>query len=103
MHGMFGYPFIGREMMRVRISYPLALLLGLALGGASADAQPIVLKFSHFLGPTSFFQVDVVEPWANELEAKTNGRVKVEIHNGASPLGKITEQASQVKAGSVDI
>jgi TRAP-type C4-dicarboxylate transport system substrate-binding protein len=61
------------------------------------------LKFSHFLGPTSYFQVDVVAPWAKELEAKTNGHVKVEIFNASSPLGKPTEQANQVKAGRVDI
>jgi TRAP-type C4-dicarboxylate transport system substrate-binding protein len=68
-----------------------------------AMAEPITLKFSHFLGPTSFFQVDVVEPWAKELEAKTNGQVKVEIFNASSPLGKPTEQANQVKSGAVDI
>lgn len=63
----------------------------------------MVLKFSHFLGPTSFFQVDVVEPWARELEAKTGGRVKVETFDGTSPLGKVGEQASNVKDGRVDI
>jgi TRAP-type C4-dicarboxylate transport system substrate-binding protein len=89
--------------MRARISSPLAVLLAFAFGATDADTQPITLKFSHFLGPTSFFQLDVVEPWAKELEAKTNGRVKVEIHDGASPLGKITEQASEAKAGAVDI
>jgi TRAP-type C4-dicarboxylate transport system substrate-binding protein len=76
-------------------------VLAAAAGPAAAD--PITLKFSHFLGPTSFFQTDVVEPWAKELEAKTNGQVKVEIFNAASPLGKPTEQANQVKAGTVDI
>jgi TRAP-type C4-dicarboxylate transport system substrate-binding protein len=81
----------------------LASIATLMLGISGAAAQEVTLKFSHFLGPTSFFQVDLVEPWARELEAKTNGRVKVEVHNGASPLGKVTEQASQVKAGTVDI
>jgi TRAP-type C4-dicarboxylate transport system substrate-binding protein len=66
-------------------------------------ADPVTLKFSHFLAPTSYFQTDVVEPWAKELEAKTNGRVKVEIFNASSPFGKPTEQANQVKAGTVDI
>jgi TRAP-type C4-dicarboxylate transport system substrate-binding protein len=70
---------------------------------APAIAEPITLKFSHFLGPASFFQVDAVEPWAKELEAKTNGQVKVEIFNASSPLGKPTEQANQVKVGTVDI
>jgi TRAP-type C4-dicarboxylate transport system substrate-binding protein len=88
--------------MRARI-LALAVLLAFAFGAVDADAQPITLKFSHFLGPTSFFQLDVVEPWAKELEAKTNGKVKVEIHDGASPLGKVTEQASGAQAGAVDI
>jgi TRAP-type C4-dicarboxylate transport system substrate-binding protein len=79
------------------------VLLAFAFGTTDADTQPITLKFSHFLGPTSFFQLDVVEPWAKELEAKTNGRVKVKIQDGTSPLGKVTEQASEAKAGSVDI
>ena len=78
-----------------------AAILGVAISPAMAD--PITLKFSHFLGAASFFQVDVVEPWAKELEAKTNGRVKIEIFNASSPLGKPTEQANQVKAGTVDI
>ena len=73
------------------------------LVAASAHAQPVTLKFSHFLGPTSFFQADVAEPFARDLEARTGGRAKVEIHNAASPLGKPTEQANQVKAGTVDI
>jgi TRAP-type C4-dicarboxylate transport system substrate-binding protein len=70
---------------------------------AGAQAQPLELKFSHFLGPTSFFQHDVAEPFAKELEAKSGARVKVEIFNASSPLGKPTEQASQAKAGTVDI
>jgi TRAP-type C4-dicarboxylate transport system substrate-binding protein len=88
--------------MRMR-AFPIAAVLAILFGSAQADAQTIALKFSHFLGPTSFFQVDVVEPWSKEIEARTNGRIKVEIHNGSSPLGKVTEQASQVKAGTVDI
>lgn len=90
--------------MHYRAATSAIALLGSLLTAVSfAAAEPITLKFSHFLGPTSFFQLDVVEPWAKELEAKTNGQVKVEIFNAASPLGKPTEQANQVKAGTVDI
>src|SRR5229473_6525987 len=80
-----------------------AALLATLLPGNPAAAEPITLKFSQFLGPKSFFQVDVVEPWAKELEAKSNGQVKVEIHDGTSPLGQVTEQASNVKDGKVDV
>ena len=81
----------------------LALMAGMTLAAGNAAAQVVNLKFSHFLGPASFFQVDLVVPWAKELESRTNGRVKVDVYDGSSPLGKVTEQASQVRAGTVDI
>jgi len=80
--------------------FRFVLLLSLC---AAAHAQPLTLKFSHFLGPSSFFQADVAEPFAKELEARAGGKVRVEIFNAGSPFGKPTEQASQAKAGSIDI
>jgi TRAP-type C4-dicarboxylate transport system substrate-binding protein len=88
--------------MRKHIALTLALLAWPTLGPARAQ-EITTLTFSHFLGPKSFFQVDVAEPFAKELEAKTGGRVKVQIFNGADPQGKVTEQANQVKSGAVDI
>jgi TRAP-type C4-dicarboxylate transport system substrate-binding protein len=87
--------------MLSRFVLTLAFLISLLPG--SAPAQEITLTFSHFLGPKSFFQLDVAEPFAAELAAKTNGKVKVQIFNGADPQGKVTEQASNVKSGVVDI
>jgi TRAP-type C4-dicarboxylate transport system substrate-binding protein len=81
----------------------LSAVMLAALISRNAVADPVTLKFSHFLGPQSFFQLDVVEPWAKELEVQTNGAVKIEIHDGTSPLGKVTEQAGNVKDGKVDI
>jgi TRAP-type C4-dicarboxylate transport system substrate-binding protein len=88
--------------MRPWVSLSFAAVLSMSLG-AAADAQPVTLKFSHFLGPKSFFQLDMVDPWARELETRTNGQVKVETFNADSPYGKPTEQASQIKAGTIDI
>lgn len=79
-----------------------ALTLLAATNPARAD-EVITLTFSQFLGPKSFFQVDVVDPWARELEARTGGRVKVETFDGSSPLGAIAEQATNVRTGKVDI
>jgi len=70
---------------------------------ACAAADPVTLKFSHFLGPQSFFQRDVAEPWAARVEERTRGAVKVTVFNGSSPLGDVRKQASQVLDGSVDI
>jgi TRAP-type C4-dicarboxylate transport system substrate-binding protein len=86
-----------------RRSVLLSAALLAVLISRNAVAEPVTLKFSHFLGPQSFFQLDVVEPWAKELEARTDGAIKIEIHDGTSPLGKVTEQARNVKDGKVDI
>lgn len=69
----------------------------------TAQAETIQLKMSHFLGGDSFFQVDLVEPWARELERKTGGKVRVDVLNASSPLGNVRNQASQVLRGEVDI
>ena len=61
------------------------VLLAIAgIGTPGAAQQPITLKLSHFLGPASFFELDFAQPWAKELEARTNGGVKVEICSTAS-------------------
>lgn len=80
----------------------LATAAGLG-GGAAAQEDRIVLRFSHFLGPDSFFQEDVVGPWARELEARTDGRVKVETFAADTPYGRPTAQATQVADGETDI
>ena len=54
----------------------LAAFAALWLTPAMAQ-QPITLKLSHFLGPTSFFEVDFAQPWARELEARTGGKPRL--------------------------
>ena len=80
-----------------------AVLLASVAFAATAPAQEVTLKFSHFLGPQSFFQKDVAEPFAQRMKEKTGGKVKVEIFDASSPLGGVTKQAGQVKDGSVDV
>ena len=69
----------------------------------AALAQSTVLKFSHFLGPQSFFQRDVAEPWAKRLHERSGGKLQVEVFDSGSPYGNVLKQASQVKDGTVDI
>ncbi|HUQ73950.1 MAG TPA: hypothetical protein VM183_04425, partial [Burkholderiales bacterium] len=79
----------------------LALLLFCVAGGAAA--QDVTLKFSHFLGPQSFFQRDVAEPFAQRLSEKTSGKAKVQTYDGTSPYGDVLKQGAQAKDGTVDI
>lgn len=81
----------------------ILVCLSLLAAPVVGRAQPIVLKLSQFLGPASFFAKDFAEPWAHELEARTGGRVRVELYDGSTALGGVTNQASQVRDGTVDI
>lgn len=74
----------------------------IALGGMS-PAQEVQLKLSHFLPPVHGMHTDFMEPWARELEARTGGRVAVEIFPGGTQLGNVARQYDQVRAGVVDI
>ena len=73
------------------------------LGFARAVGPPVHLRFSHFLGPDSYFQTDLIEPLAREIEALLPGEVIVEILSGSDPTGDVTKQAAQIESGVVDI
>ena len=92
------------KMLNVRQLRRLLLAAACSMCSMAAFAQaPIRITFSHFLGPASFFQTDLVEPWARELEARSGGKVKVEVFNSSSRFGDARKQATQVSDGAVDI
>ena len=74
-----------------------------ALAALPAQAAEITLKISHYLPDKHGIHTDFLEPWARELEAKTNGKVAVEILPGPSAFGNVAKQMDQVKAGVVDM
>ncbi len=78
-------------------------LAAMTFVGADAQAEVIKLKLSHFLPSSHPTQKDFLEPWAAELEKRTNGKVKVEIYPAGSAFGHVAKQFDQVRAGVVDI
>ena len=90
-------------MRTMLLAIAAGLLLVISTPGRAQPAPTIVLKLSQFLGPTSFFAKDFAEPWAHELEARSAGRIHVELIDGSSPLGTVTAQATEVRDGTVDI
>jgi TRAP-type C4-dicarboxylate transport system substrate-binding protein len=73
-----------------------------ALAAAPTQAQPIVLKLSHSTPPVSPQHRGVFVPWAEELEKRANGRVKVKIFP-SEQLGKAGEAYDLVLRRTVDI
>jgi len=93
------------------------LAKGLALGGGqlatagALSAFPLIargqakvqLKLSHYLPPSHGLHADFMEPWAREVEAKTQGAVAIQVSPGTSALGQAQNQLDQVRNGIVDI
>tara|TARA_R110002126_G_scaffold3482_1_gene19881 strand:- start:3019 stop:4050 length:1032 start_codon:yes stop_codon:yes gene_type:complete len=85
----------------VRIATTIAAI---TTGGAlSATAQEMVtLKFGSFVGPTSFLNTDIFEPWFKKMEDESNGRLKIEFITGGASA-KPQEVFDAVRAGIIDI
>ncbi|MBN9669399.1 TRAP transporter substrate-binding protein [Roseibium aggregatum] len=77
----------------------------LALFGAStvAQAQDVTLILHHFMSPKSPPHTKFLEPWAEKVEAESDGRIKVELFPSMSMGGKPGELYRQVRDGSADI
>jgi TRAP-type C4-dicarboxylate transport system substrate-binding protein len=73
-----------------------------ALAAAPSPAQPIVLKLSHSVPPGSPQHKGVFAPWAEELEKRTNGKVKVKLFT-SEQLGKASEAYDMALRRTVDI
>lgn len=81
-----------------------AIALGLGLVATAANADDVIeLKMAHYLPTINGMHVDFMEPWARELEKRTNGKVKVTIYPAGTQLGNITKLYDEVRSGVVDI
>ncbi len=85
-----------------RLINAAAVLSVLAAGGASAQDK-IEIKVSHYAPPTHGWTVDVLQPWAEDMDKRTGGKVAVRIFAANSPFGNVANQADQVKAGVTDM
>lgn len=88
-------------------------LLGAALGslatvalvsGTAAQEEPeFTLKLHHFLGPKAPAHTKMLQPWAERVEAASDGRIDIELYPAMSLGGAPPQLASQVRDGVVDI
>lgn len=78
----------------------IAALLGSAAASSAAEFE---FKLHHFLSATSPAQTAMLEPWAERIEAATDGRVNIEIFPSMTLGGRPPELISQVRDGVVDL
>ena len=74
-----------------------------ALCGAAAAQERVQLKISSFTPPPHWTNSQLFQPWAQELEKKSGGKVRAQLFAGNSEFGKIENQTDQVKAGATDL
>lgn len=89
--------------MNVNKLYALATTAAVALGAGTATAADIELKLSHFLPSVHGLQTEILGPWVEALNAKTDEEIEVEIFSAGSSFGNITRQLDQVQSGVIDI
>src|SRR5215469_17980699 len=86
--------------MKPILTIAAALLLGAAFTPAYADG-PIILKFSHVVAPDTP-KGKAAEKFKELAEARTNGRVKVEVYPN-SQLYKDKEELEALQLGAVQM
>ncbi|MFZ2651940.1 MAG: TRAP transporter substrate-binding protein [Burkholderiaceae bacterium] len=93
-------------MFRLPIRAALtAAVAGLAIGMApAAQAAPeFVFKLHHLLGAKAPAQTKMLEPWVEQVEKNSGGRVKIDIYPAMSLGGQPPQLIRQARDGVVDI
>ena len=80
-----------------------ASIAALGMAAGAATAQEVVLTMHHFLPPVSAAHKNMLQPWADAVEAQSDGRINIEIFPSMSMGGRPPELYSQVRNGTADI
>ena len=88
-----------RQMLKHAL---LGAATSLALAGASY-AQDVTLRLHQFLPPPAPVPKLILKPWAENVEAASGGRIKIEHFDAMSLGGRPPELMDQARDGVVDI
>ena len=91
-----------RAIVSARVS-PLVVALCCALGNGSAGAETITLRLHTFNSPQSIAVRLFLQPWAEEIEERTAGRVEVQVFPAMQLGGRPGDLYGQARDGVVDI
>lgn len=75
----------------------------LALMTLTAAAQEVTLRMHQFLPPQANVPAHILIPWAEKVEADSDGRIKVDVFSAMALGGKPPELIGQARDGVVDI
>ena len=92
----------------IRAVLACALVLSLAVAAfcalaTGAGAEPITLRVHHFNSPKSIAHRLFLQPWADEIEERTEDRVEVQVYPAMQLGGRPSDLYGQARDGVVDI
>lgn len=94
--------------MKVNIKSVFVLVagavLGTALGVSTVQAkESVTLRVEHFLPANSDAQQNVIEPWCQDMNKASDGRIKCQIYPSMQLGGTPAQLADLVRNGVVDM
>ena len=85
-----------------RSGLSLVTMLAIALASAPASAADYVLRFASLFNNNAPILHDVLEPWAQQIEAESGGRIHIDLQP-LGTFGKAVDYARMVEQGDVEI
>lgn len=89
--------------MRTFISRSVLVSVLTIVSSLSSQAQEFRFKLHHFNSPQSLAHQIFLVPWAKEIEAASNGRIKIDVFPSMQLGGKSEDLYGQVRDGVVEL
>ena len=87
----------------MRLIKQLALGAALALAATTAvTAQEVTLRFQHFISPKGAIPALFITPWAEKIEAESDGRLKIEVYPAMQLGGTPPMLFDQIRDNIID-
>lgn len=90
-------------MMPNPVKTLLSASIFLSFCALSAQAQEVRLRLHHFLAQQSTVPAQILDPWADAIEAASDGRIKIDRFPAMQLGGTPAELIDQVQDGVADI
>lgn len=84
----------------LRLSVASLLLAGAA---TVAQAQDVTIRIHHFMSPKATLHSKFLEPFAERISEKSDGRIKIELFDSMSLGGRPGDLYDQAVDGAVDV
>ncbi len=84
----------------MKLSKLAATVVAVGLGASSALAENVTIRFSNWLPPTHYIITDMIQPWMDQVQEATEGRVTFQIQPA---LGAPAAHFDLVSTGVADL